>query len=118
MKQLLYQTNYFAIKSVSRVTERPREIANKYNVILTATDSDGNQSNQYVIVNVKDVQGETLNGSNTQDTLIGGLENDIFSGNGGNDTIDGGSNFDIATYSGNFSDYTFTITNKNLIKDY
>ena len=26
--------------------------------------------------------------------------------------IDGGSDFDIATYSGNFSDYTFTIANK------
>ena len=40
----------------------------------------------------------------------GGLER-CFEGNGGNDTIDGGSDFDNA-YSGNFSDYSFSIANK------
>ena len=33
------------------------------------------QSNQYVIVNVKDIQGEVLNGIDGQDALNGGLEN-------------------------------------------
>ena len=40
------------------------------------------------------------------------MGNDVFQGNGGNDTIDGGADYDIAIYSGNFSDYTFEISNK------
>ena len=105
-------TNYFAIHKVSTISQRPSEIENVFNVIVTANDSLGNQSNQYVVVNVKDIQGEVLDGIDGQDVLKGGLGNDTFKGNGGNDTIDGGSDFDIATYSGNFSDYTFTIANK------
>ena len=70
------------------------------------------QSNQYVIVNVKDIQGEFLNGIDGQDALNGGLGNDTFQGNGGNDTSEGGSDFDIAIYTGNFADYVFSISNK------
>jgi len=106
--------NYFAIHSISKISQRPSEIKNVFNVIVTANDLDGNQSNQYVIVNVKDIQGEVLNGIDGQDALNGGLGNDTFQGNGGNDTIDGGNDFDIAIYTGNFSDYTFTIANKIL----
>ena len=109
---IINHTNYFAIQTIATINERPTEIQNKFNVIVTATDLDGNQSNQYVIVSVKDIQGEVLNGINGQDNLKGGLGNDIFQGNSGNDTIDGGADYDIATYSGNFSDYTFAITNK------
>ncbi len=105
-------TNYFAIHTISTVSQRPSEIENVFNVIVTANDLNGNQSNQYVIVNVKDIQGEVLDGIDGQDDLKGGLGNDVFQGNGGNDTIDGGNDFDIAIYSGNFSDYTFTIANK------
>ena len=36
------------------------------------------QSNQYVIVNVKDIQGEFLNGIDRQDARNSGLENDTF----------------------------------------
>ncbi|WP_413678951.1 DUF4214 domain-containing protein [Prochlorococcus sp. MIT 0916] len=107
-----YKDNYFAIESISTIDKRANEIKNKYNVIVAATDSEGNQSNQYVIINIKDIQGELLQGSNALDTLIGGIGNDVFQGNGGNDTIDGGADYDIATYSGNFSDYTFDIINK------
>ncbi len=109
---VINSTNYFAIHTISTISQRPSEIENVFNVIVTASDSDGNKSNQYVIVNVKDIQGEFLNGLDDQDTLKGGLGNDVFQGNGGNDTIDGGSDFDIATYSGNFADYTFSIANK------
>ena len=105
-------TNYFAIHTISTVSQRPSEIENVFNVIVTANDLNGNQSNQYVIVNVKDIQGEVLDGIDGQDALKGGLGNDVSQGNGGNDMIDGGSDFDIATYSGNFSDYTFTIAYK------
>jgi len=105
-------TNYCAIQSISTITERPSQIVNKFNVVVTANDSDGNQSNQYVIVNVNDIQGEVLNGLNGQDTLKGGLGNDVFQGNAGNDTIDGGADYDTAAYSGKFSDYSFSITNK------
>ena len=105
-------TNYFAIQTISEINQRPTTIANKFNVIVTAKDSDGNHSNQYVIVNIKDIKGEFLNGINGADSLKGGLGNDVFQGNGGNDTIDGGADYDIATYSGTFSAYTFSIANK------
>ncbi len=109
---IIYNTNYFALHSVTSVSRRPSEISNKYNVIISATDSDGNQSNQYVIVNVNDVQGKVYNGTDGKDILTGGLENDVFEGKGGNDTINGGADHDIATFSGNFVDYTFAINNK------
>tara|TARA_B100000579_G_scaffold371688_1_gene334400 strand:- start:376 stop:2178 length:1803 start_codon:yes stop_codon:yes gene_type:complete len=106
--------NFFIINDITSVDKRPDQIANKYNVVISATDLDGNQSNQYVIVSVKDIQGEILNGININETLKGGIGNDIFQGNGGNDTIDGGANYDIATYSGNFSDYKFDIADEIL----
>ncbi len=109
---IVNNTNYFAIHTISTINERPGEIANVFNVIVTAQDLDGNKSNQYVIVNVIDIQGEFLTGIDEQDTLVGGLGNDVFQGNSGNDTIDGGADYDVATYSGNFSDYTFEINNK------
>ena len=106
------RSNYFAIHSISTVDQRPNSIANKYNLILTATDFDGNKSNQYVIVNVNDVQGEVLNGTNGSDILKGGIGNDLFQGNSGNDSIDGGADYDTSVYIGNFSDYSFAIANK------
>ena len=109
---VINNNNYFAIQSISTVNQRPPEIENVFNVIITANDSNGNESNQYVIVTVKDIQGETLNGIDEEDTLKGGFGNDIFQGNGGNDTIDGGADYDIAIYSGKFSEYTFDIANK------
>ena len=109
---IVYKDNYFAIESISTIDKRASAIVNKYNVIVSATDSEGNQSDQYVIVNVKDIQGEVLQGSNSLDALTGGIGNDVFQGNGGNDTIDGGADYDISTYSGNFSDYKFSIANK------
>ncbi len=109
---IIYDTNYFAIDSITLIDARPNEIANNFNVIVSATDVDGNKSTQYVIVNVNDVQGEVVNGSNGIDVLKGGLGNDTFQGNSGNDTIDGGKDYDIAAYSGDFSDYTFAISNK------
>ncbi len=109
---IIENKNYFAIHTVTKINQRPSEIQNKFNLIVTANDLDGNQSNQYVIVNVNDIQGEDLQGINGQDTLKGGVGNDVFQGNSGNDTIDGGADYDIATYSGNFSDYTFSIANK------
>ncbi|WP_269604052.1 DUF4214 domain-containing protein [Prochlorococcus marinus] len=109
---VIINTNYLAIKTIAIVNQRPSEIENKFNVIVTASDSDGNKSNQYVIVNLQDIQGEVLNGIDGDDNLKGGLGNDTFQGNGGNDTIDGGADYDIATYSGNFSEYTFDIANK------
>jgi len=109
---VINNNNYFAIHTITSISQRPDEIENVFNVIVTAKDSNGNESNQYVIVNVKDIQGEILNGIEGHDTLKGGLGNDVFQGNGGNDTIDGGADYDIATFSGKFSDYTFDIANK------
>ena len=109
---VLNNTNYFAVDTISTISQRPNEIENVFNVIVTANDSNGNQSHQYVIVNVKDIQGEVLNGIDGPEILRGGLGNDVFQGNGGNDTIDGGADYDIANYSGNFSDYQFNMVNK------
>ena len=115
---VIYNDNYFGIQTISTISQRPSEIENVFNVIVTANDLNGNKSNQYVIVNVKDIQGEVLTGLNGQDTLKGGVGNDVFQGNGGNDTIDGGSDSDIAAYSGNFSNYSFTrLTNSLQITD-
>ncbi len=115
---IINNNNYFAIHQISTISQRPSEIKNVFNVIITANDSNGNESNQYVIVTVKDIQGESLSGLDGEDILKGGLGNDVFQGNGGDDTIDGGADYDIATYSGNFSDYTFIISNKKLtVKD-
>ncbi len=62
---MIYNTNYFAINSISTISQRRSEIENVLNVIVTTNDSNGNQANQYVIVNVKDIQGEVLNGIDT-----------------------------------------------------
>ncbi len=110
--------NYFAFNSITSIGERPSDISNTYNVIVTAEDIDGNKSNQYVIVDINDIKGETLTGDSFSNTLKGGLGNDIFEGGTGNDNIDGGTDFDRAIYSGNFSDYEFAIANKIVtIKD-
>ena len=55
---------------------------------------------------------ENAIGGSGADSITGNKYKNNIQGNGGNDIIDGGSDFDIATYSGNFSDYTFTISNK------
>ena len=52
---VINNANYFAIDRVTKINQRPDEIANKYNVIVTSTDSEGIESNQYIIVEVKDV---------------------------------------------------------------
>ena len=110
--------NFILIKEISFISERPSQIANKYNVIVSATDKDNNKSSQYVIIDIKDIQGEVLNGNNGINKLVGGIGNDFFQGNAGDDTIDGGSDYDIAKYSGDFSDYTFTIADKKVtVKD-
>ena len=44
---MINNTNYFAIYSISTISQRPSEIENVFNVIVTANDSLGNQSNQY-----------------------------------------------------------------------
>ena len=109
---VINSNNYFAIHNISTINQRPSEIENVFNVIITAIDLNGNESNQYVIVTVKDIEGENLNGIDGEDTLKGGFGNDIIQGNGGNDTIDGGADYDIAIYSGQFSEYTFDIANQ------
>jgi len=53
-----------------------------------------------------------VKGVSSANTITGNKYKNNIQGNGGNDTIDGGSDLDIATYSGNFSDYAFSIANK------
>ncbi len=55
---------------------------------------------------------EDAKGGTGADKITGNKYTNNIQGNAGNDTIDGGNGYDIATYSGNFSNYTFSITNK------
>ena len=57
---------------------------------------------------------ENAKGGSGADQIIGNKYKNNIQGNSGDDIIDGGSDYDIATYSGNFSDYTFTISNKKV----
>ena len=58
---------------------------------------------------------ENTKGGSGADSITGNKYKNNIQGNSGNDTIDGGADYDVATYSGNFSDYAFEITNKIVI---
>ena len=61
---------------------------------------------------------ENAKGGSGADTITGNKYKNNIQGNSGDDIIDGGAHYDIATYSGNFSDYTFTIADKKVtVKD-
>ena len=61
---------------------------------------------------------ENAVGGSGDDQITGNKYKNNIQGNAGDDTIDGGSDYDIAAYSGNFSDYTFTIVDKKVtVKD-
>ena len=79
--------------------EAPRDVTgdNIYHVTVAAVDSSGRADEQRIAVTVKDVAGQTLNGSNSANTLTGGAENDTLNGNGGNDTLRGGDGADRIT---------------------
>ncbi len=106
--------NYFSIHDISVVDDRPSQISNTYNALITATDNDGNQSSQYVIINIDDIIGETIIGLDGDDDTAGGIGQDTFLGQSGNDIFDGGVGLDTAIYRGDFADYTFSIANKKL----
>ena len=53
---------------------------------------------------------DTLNGGDGNDQLYGGDHRDILFGGAGNDRLDGGADTDTAIYSGNYADYTVTIS--------
>ena len=58
---------------------------------------------------------ENAKGGSGADTIIGNKYKNNIQGNSGDDVINGGADYDIATYTGDFSDYTFTIANKKII---
>ncbi len=61
---------------------------------------------------------ENAVGGSGDDQITGNKYKNNIQGNAGDDAIDGGSDYDIAAYSGNFSDYTFTIADKKVtVKD-
>ena len=57
---------------------------------------------------------ENTKGGSGADQITGNKYKNNIQGNSGDDIIDGDNDYDIATYSGNFSDYTFTISNKKV----
>ena len=74
---------------------------NNYIVIVRATDSSSNTSDQTVTISVSDVDEfiATISGTSGNDTLYS-TSND--------DSIDGGDGTDTLSYTGSFSDYSFT----------
>ena len=61
---------------------------------------------------------ENVKGGSGADTIKGNKYKNNIQGNAGNDIIDGGADYDMATFSGDFSDYTFTIADKKVtVKD-
>ncbi len=61
---------------------------------------------------------ENVKGGSDADIIKGNKYKNNIQGNAGNDIIDGDADYDIATYSGDFSDYTFTIADKKVtVKD-
>ena len=57
----------------------------------------------------------TFIGTNGNDVLSGSIANDSFTGGLGNDTLNGSSGRDIAIYSGNVTDYEFSLNGAGLI---
>jgi Ca2+-binding RTX toxin-like protein len=58
---------------------------------------------------------DSLFGGNGNDSLSGGTGNDTLTGSFGNDTIVGGSGTDWAIFSGNFANYTVTVSGSDTI---
>ena len=53
---------------------------------------------------------DIIDGGDGNDAINGGAEDDTITGGAGNDTIEGSSGTDTAIYSGNWSDYTITLS--------
>jgi Ca2+-binding RTX toxin-like protein len=87
------------------------------NLILFARDTDiavrgtGNSSNNVITVSgSREASGDTIDGADGDDTLIGGLSGEVFtfvagSGNYGHDSVDGGASgglfeFDVLSFEG------------------
>ncbi len=70
---------------------------NDYVVVVRATDSAGNTSDQTVATTIKDLN--EIEASSTADALQSTTINDFIDGLGGSDTV---------TYTGSFSNYSFT----------
>lgn len=59
---------------------------------------------------------ENAIGGNGNDTLIGNALNNSLTGGKGNDTLSGGAGIDTARYSGNYAQYSLTLTTSSSIK--
>ena len=58
------------------------------------------------------MSGQTYTGDGGVDRLTGGDGDDFFIGNGGNDVLKGGGGFDTAIFSGQMTDYSWSVTSK------
>ena len=89
--------NFLIFKTINTIDNYSSIAPNTYNANVIATDSQGNQSSQYVIVSVNDLT-----------ELIATEENDSIQSTSSNDSIDGLKGTDTVTFTGNFSNYSFT----------
>jgi len=72
---------------------------NIYEVQVTVTDSGGLTDVQDIAVTVNDVQSETVEGSDGDDTIFGGIGSDTLTGGPGDDVLDGGVSADSYIYT-------------------
>ncbi|NEO85642.1 MAG: hypothetical protein F6J87_15535 [Spirulina sp. SIO3F2] len=72
----------------------------------------GDQDLLFSIENIIGTQfADTITGDDNDNTFIGGDGNDMLKGGGGNDILKGGNGDDTALFSGNFEDYSFSVSN-------
>jgi Ca2+-binding RTX toxin-like protein len=71
------------------------EAAPLHTATVRVTDSHGASTEQTFTINVKDVQGEVVEGSDDNDVLFGGVGKDKLSGGRGNDRLSGGDGNDV-----------------------
>jgi hypothetical protein len=97
---------------------------NVYNLVVRVSDGV-NTTTQALAVAVNNiVDGSTINGSNTANTLIGTVAEDIINGLGGNDTITGGLGADTLTGGTGADRFTYTslfesrVGNMDVITDF
>ncbi|WP_269616336.1 DUF4214 domain-containing protein [Prochlorococcus marinus] len=89
--------NFLTFKTISLADNYSTIAPNKYNVNVIATDTQGNSSSQYLIVNINDLN-----------EILSTDGNDLSQTTSRNDYIDGLGGTDTVTFSGKFSDYSFT----------
>jgi serralysin len=85
------------------------ESAASHDVTVRVTDQTGLSFDKTLTVTVENVVGQTITGTDANDTLKGTIEEDVLIGLGGNDNLDGGVGAD--SMAGGIGNDTYTVDN-------